>query len=572
MAQTKTPHQQPTATIQPSISKPEQPSQQRLEQWFAKLERLNESDPNRLSNHQQHSKPLTDSELATRFVARFGLRSAKDVMVFLTSAAGKSTQEQFMRQLIEQELLDEELLFEQQDYQLTRRRLLSYLVLAYLYSKSAKAKQLNEFIQAEIDKMLKEQKDHSKYEHKSSHEEKLHQLIQSHAQLTNALQKELKDRLHDSTTLEHDIDKIEQAWLDTSAKYELFNDYLNHIHLNFDDLLGDLSNPNKRLTQTVDFIEKRILAISTQLQQQADKIMQLLESNDPRDELTAKKQLIENNACNLQLAALKEMLQIAQGDIRLYRFDGSIATSFADADFCLSSDKRIVRLDEQCYLIPANKEVHDLSYEERDLAQQNYQQLRLQPSAMSVKKLVNHNHESEQNQYNAHRSKLSARSEAMQHELDLLAQQLTQVQAARANTEFMLNQLQAHPQSTAPQTLTSPSPRPTPKATNQAESEQFLSSTYRQILLLMKNNPSNHGLQRLRERIVQQPSLQQAVQTIDNLTAGKPIPEPAMRALLAAVKRLDRQGHLSHKELYSQPSQEPKQTEARQFNPSPFHS
>ena len=112
---------------------------------------------------------------------------------------------------------------------------------------------------------------------------------------------------------------------------------------------------------------------------------------------------------------------------------------------------------------------------------------------------------------------------------------------------------------------------PKPTFTRQPQCDNYISNTYRQILLLMKNNPSNDGLIRLRDRLAQQPASQHAVQTIDSLKAGKPIPEPAMRALLVAVNYLD--GHM-YAPLSNQRGAQTKQIFAQvnsyDTSPSPF--
>lgn len=179
--------------------------------------------------------------------------------------------------------------------------------------------------------------------------------------------------------------------------------------------------------------------------------------------------------------------------------------------------------------------------EEKREAQKNFERAR--PSISNLKTLVHHNKTLEKGLQSEKREAINARSEAMQKEILLISNQLTKLQAARADTELAIKQLNklapeiaTDPRSTTPV----PSPKPSTSKSTQTANTQVIAQSYRHILLLMKANPTPQSVSRL-ESILRRPdgtidSSTQAV--LASIRYGQPIPQQTMNSLLKNMERL----------------------------------
>ena len=116
----------------------------KLEGWLANTEK--ELQAKTLKNKPglltQETKIASDHELSAKFLGRFGLKSAQDVMVFLNSPAGATVKEMVAAQWSEQDAIQAEQAFERQEKEALRKRKLAYLVVGMAMHKAAKAKEL----------------------------------------------------------------------------------------------------------------------------------------------------------------------------------------------------------------------------------------------------------------------------------------------------------------------------------------------------------------------------------------------------------------------------------------------
>ena len=137
---------------------------------------------------------------------------------------------------------------------------------------------------------------------------------------------------------------------------------------------------------------------------------------------------------------------------------------------------------------------------------------------MGVRQLVQHNQRIEQSEHHEHRTLLSKRSRIMQQEIAFLANQLTKIHAAQADTLFSQNQ---------PTVTPGVSPSPTPLSRS---SQKCLTNSYLHMVLLMSKNPTDHDIRLLKES--QAGNLPKMKEQLNALKPGKPIPDEVMKQLL----------------------------------------
>ena len=230
-----------------------------------------------------------------------------------------------------------------------------------------------------------------------------------------------------------------------------------------------------------------------------------------------------SNARNLRIGLLLDMIAVIEGRKVMYTQDGTPTQDFHEAEFILSNQKKLIQNNGKYYVLNASQDSENLSNEEKETGEKAY--LRLRPEIMGVKQLIQHNQKLEQKEHNERKSVLSARSEAMQQDLLLLANQLTQMQASCASVEAALTSPSATP---TPAMKPMPTPTPTPHA-----NAQCLTNSYRHMLLLMKSNPSEQSLEWLKTNITSSQSPKKLQEQVNTLSPGKPIPAELMKQLLA---------------------------------------
>lgn len=117
-------------------------TESQVEEWFANTEKAL-----RAETSQEKTGPVTqesnDRELGAKFLSRFGLKSAKDVIQFLNSPAGGTVKETIAAQWSEREAIKAEQAFELREKEGLRKRQLAYFLAGAMMHKAAKAKELN---------------------------------------------------------------------------------------------------------------------------------------------------------------------------------------------------------------------------------------------------------------------------------------------------------------------------------------------------------------------------------------------------------------------------------------------
>lgn len=547
----------------------------KLESWFAQIEKdlFKTSQP--VQGHTP-SNSGNNSYLATQFVSRFGLKTAADVITFLKSPAGKSTKALIAEELAEIAAQREERLFQLREHEAMRHRLLAFLFLGLLYKREAKAHQLNNMLAEEIDSHLrKEEKEAILAENKSSSSEYpnfINEEIQAYQKASIALEEKLQSKIAMSEALEAEIASVEEQAAAITNKYDAYDLHIKDIeneiqtHLNVPALNAASSTNTPEIEAT---IEQKIADLETRSDQLATEMFQ---DFDVDDDKRVRELVDRHNAVNIQVVNLKDMLSVIQGKKVLYNMKGEQASSFADADFILENDKKIVLHDGKFHLLQAKQSIEDLQQNEALKAQSHQAYQRIKPDIMSVKKLVEHNRILEEKVLSEKKDPLFLRSEAMQQDIMLLTNQLTKIQAAHAMAK-----------SAQDPTQNTPTPRPSmsPHTSTQLPNPKLNNSqltSYVHVALLMEQNK---GLTTNQPQLSTNPAFDPADLNAmkEFLKSGKPIPHQTMQLMLKNMERfgVDATKSFAHSiapidlEKQLNPADKPanKPAESPAFNPTP---
>lgn len=546
-----------------------------LEQWFAKLEaterRHNQKDKQALDPHAPEVNP---SYLSTIYVGRYGLKSAKDVITFLKSPAGHSVQAMIIEQLEEIASIQAAIRQQQLDHEVRRHRALAALLLGLIYEKEAQAKERNALLQEDIDKRLHQQNSTTTSETDSSiatkHQE-AHAAFAAYTAYTAsiaALEHVLGRKIKESEDIEQQMEKLAEQKAVIETRYQQFEAHITeldhfgillHAHemspeqraqhiselrtaLEATSTLQAISEDARAEADTLQsvlslleqanaptttkFLENKVKTLEKTLRDQAAEISRLLEADKDID---AMKLLHEHNALHVQFEGLRDMIAVIKVEKILWDMHGRPTNSLKDAMFVLPKEKSIVYSNGQYYLLQPGQDFDSMSQEEKATAQKSYERAR--PDISNVKTLVHHNKAIEEREHQEKQLKLSVRSETMQQEILLVTNQLTQLQAAQADAATLMKQLSAD--------MYVPTPKPTPNKNATAPSNAVTQS-YRHMLLLMKANPTEESVQRLKKVFTKEDGkIETAIERIlKNITLGRPIPESTMQALLKNLNRL----------------------------------
>lgn len=485
------------------------------------------------------TKNLDTASLATQLISYFGIKTAKDLLVFLKSPAGQSTTDRIAEQIALIENLHEIQTLQLQERESMRHRIMTFLFLAMMHGKKAEAMHLNEVIQQQIDKLLAHGKTVQRSDRQAVYTERT-AIINTYQTIYIDLEQKLNTKLEECQKLEDAREAAEKQREEIKEKYSAYQDGVNTIVNEFDSL------DEQKIT-------KRINELSKKLKQDALHISNLLDSDNPEDELQARKELIKSNTVNLQIATLKEMMAAIKPKNDLLTNNGEKTSSYKNAAFVVPNDKKIVKQGETWYLIPSSTQNIEEYLNNKSPSEKTA--LRVKPDELPVKHLVTHNNTLETRDNEAVISQLNTQSNAMQPEIIMLAQQLSLMQAAQASAEQALKQTDAP--------IPTPAPTARPSVSNQPASTHNISSTYRHVLQLMKYSPTELGIKCLKGVIDDQ--------YLSELKPGELITPDKMKPLLANIERFSVDASKPNVSASINPTQHPEETPpaSPQFHPKP---
>jgi hypothetical protein len=444
----------------------------------------------------------------------------------LHSPAGEATIAMIGKELAEMAALEDNIQQEVLSEQRLHKRLMAFLLLGLLHRREAHADQLNEEAEQIIHQHAKTEEQTALKRQQAAAALHPHEFVErniaAYSKAANAMEAMLENRLHESKTLEQALAELELNMLLAGKKYAHYDTHLQEIYQELAKLT--LEGPIPPTT-----IQQRIHALSQQIDLDTDQVSGLL---DAGNEDEARDLMEISNARNLQIATLRDMLSVINDQKLMYTPMGMVTKDFQEAAYILAKEHKLVHDNGKYYLLKHGQNFAELSPSERDNSEQAY--LRLRPEIMGVKQLVAHNQGVEEKAHNERKTSLSARSDMMQQEILLLANQLTLIQAARADAMGAISEASTTTPGIKLTPLPSaPSPVPHPRASSHvSDTPKYMANSYREILQLMRTNPTQRAIDWLKNSLATTPD--PSIQTqLNKLMPGKPINPGLMNMLLA---------------------------------------
>ncbi|WP_133127125.1 hypothetical protein [Legionella nagasakiensis] len=532
-----------------------------LEQWFAKVEAGIREDA--AANKSERLKAeRTSPGLIARYASQYGFKNPEQLVAFLKSPAGETTKEVIGAQIAETIALQQELQQQLRDEEIRRHRLMAFLLLYFLSKRDAKAQELKERIQEEIDKLLQEERTIEKASTASptpTAADYEARLAPYRAQLANSL-KELETLDEEMNVLEAKTEQIVSKYLNyatrvTSAEEEI------HTLLNGRDLhaLKDEEKPSLHAD-----IDRQIAAFTQKMETNALQIQRLVDESmhdgfvEQRhiDEGLVEKEFLgrplleaarakieESTADNLHIAALKDLKSVLNGEKVFCARDGELVSSVDKAELVLPKDmaedlrkkkEQLVEHEGKFYLIKQGQDIRDLSTDEKQTAHEACKRLRPE-ERVTVKHLIQHNSRLEHQENNRHKDVVLQKQQLQVQKVMEFANAVAKIQAERANQATLEQQAQATPGqqpqpsrglSSSPMSPTPP--RMTPLPTTSAKTAA--SPAHAQVTKVLQ--PVRHALpQEVIDVLQKVPNHKMQLQ-LAKLKAGEPIPDQTWQALM----------------------------------------
>jgi effector protein LidA len=457
------------------------------------------------------------ADLAIRFVSYYGLKSPDDVIKFLKSEGGKATLTMIQEKLAEMAAMQERALHELSEKERLAQRIMAFLLMGLLARSEAQTERLNIEAEHRIEdirgRAASTETTTASTSTSAPREIELRRSLDAYDQTSDALQDELDKKLAEAAKLEKQLEKellkIKNKTDVINYKYGTYTTHVTQIYAAVHGILPSTTISPEQLQGKIQALTSMLEKLTEKLQLDAKEITLFVD----RGEIDkARSLMLNSNARNLEVGVLKDILAVIRGDKVLYNAQGQVTTKLKDAEFILPKNKKLVVDNGKYYLLKADQKFEDLTVEEKAQGEKAF--LRLQPEIMGVKQLIARNKKLEMGQ-DQKKDQLLSRSEAMQHEIELLAGQLAQLQAARAGVVMKMQEAG----------FTAPVPTPSPKAVHS------LADGYRRMLHLMRNCPSPDAIKWLK-------ASHEGLEWVPYRTAlnalqpGKPIPPALMTQLL----------------------------------------
>ncbi|ETO93593.1 hypothetical protein [Legionella oakridgensis] len=439
-----------------------------LEQWFARIEAgIRESAAKKAENREAEK---TSPDLIARYASQYGFKNPNDLIDFLKSPAGETTQEVIGAEIAEAIALQEELQQQLRDEEIRRHRLIALLLFYFMSKRDAKAQELRERIQEDIDKLLKEEIAIEKANQAMSAAPATAAADYERAKLDylNSLE-ELKELNKGMDALIAKTEKI-------ALRYLKYQNSAKEAENNINDLLNGrdfhtLSEEEKLPLHAK--IDDQLAALTKKMDINARQIQKLVDLGSMHDGVVdathvrqglaeeeflgtpllevARAKIEDSTADNLHVATLKDLKSVLNGDKVFCNRSGSPVTSLDEAELVLPKDmarmlreekKQIVEYEGKYYLIKQGQDVKDLSVDEKHAAYEACKSLRPQERA-TVKHLIQHNNGLEHRENEHHKDIIFQKQQLQIQKIMEFANVVARIQAQRANQAILEQQVQA---------------------------------------------------------------------------------------------------------------------------------
>lgn len=403
----------------------------------------------------RHSFSPTDlSTLANTFLARFGFKGPFDLIHYLQSPSGQSIQAMIGKHLIEQ-LKADEFTAHLHSKKTNLRLQIALLLLGLAFARHEKARDLNRFIQEQINYLLKLKREETGK--KYSQAEILKELIETYMLAADEIIYHLLKHLDEYDALEAQCIELEAEKVAIEKKYEALREEMEAL-----------------LKQDATALDKKLGELKGRHAGSMQKITDTLQPSILIDVLTP-------------------TLAAALGDRAMYRIDGTLTDSLVDAYFLFPRTKELIVKDGVTYVVDKGLVFSDLSQEQKMQAATEFQTLRLKTEYMPAHRRIEHERNRDLALHSKRLVALQTRIDSMQETTANYFGQLQKIQAAQAAARTLLQTLD-------PTATLTPTPRPTrsSRVTDPIQSMLACDRAMERFMRMVQHTPlSARGLQTL---------------------------------------------------------------------------
>lgn len=417
----------------------------------------------------------TDDLQTTEHLSRFGLQNASNVTVFLKTPEGEKAITEILAEKARLDAMHAEQQMQLQEQNLLLYRFISLLALLFISEKASAAKQNDELVLQQIDKVLKNGAKSTNSTATKTESPSRKELQESIIAYDRAL-KDMAQEQEEKSVRTGDLEKVKTELASQGEQLkEKHETYASHV----DSIEQWISTHERNLTP--EEIDGKIQTITNEMDVLTDQIGEKLEKND---EVGARKLLNIQVAMNLQIATLYDIHPKHNPKKYYANEKGEKVDSFKQAHFVLDRDKKIVKDKDngQCYLLNAEQTLETMNDEAKNNARQDYK--RSKQDLFCVKKLISHHEKKESSihktQVDDNASQIRENESAKRE----LANQIKLLQSARASAEHLLSQ--PNLERATPRPTVSGGSASTPKPTNQASA----TVVYRKYLQNLLSEPA----------------------------------------------------------------------------------
>lgn len=441
---------------------------EKLEQWFATLERANQQQfdqqttqqaqeqatqdalneqtteqTEQLSLDEQHDKApqVTDRYLATQALGHFGIKSTKDMITFLKSPAGESIVGLMNEELIEIAEMEAHEEFLMQEEEKKEHFRLGLFLLALLFEGEAAADKLNEAINAQNEARLKEhahdEDEDSDYQPPEGYLDaafdRIENLSEAAEETDHQLQKnnnQLEQKQQESNKVDEEITNLKQEKVELDQEHATLDKHLDEL----DEFIESTADK----PEAASSIDARMKTMQSNIDAQPTAIQQSVESGN---DAQAKQQLTERQGMQLQVTGMQHALDVKKGHKNLYNEEGTAVNSMKKAHLVLEKDKQMVKdNDGKRYVIGKEENLETIkqspnAQQRLNSAHEDYQ------NARSVHSRVAENRKLKEDDHSSRLGQAEKRRENVHNEISTLEKQRSKLEATRAKLDTELQSL-----------------------------------------------------------------------------------------------------------------------------------
>lgn len=488
----------------------------KLDKWFANIE----------ANKNDKEKQTDTQELSTQLLGRFGFKNSIEVVKFLRSPAGKSIITMIGDKLAEIASIQEYQKQEMLEAQRRHERMIAFLFLALIHKRDAKAKSLNEFIQQQINQILKKKPETAKPAAATEVNKVLQKQYDSLAESAKYLESMLDDKNRELDLLHQEKLALHSEGAAIEERHAILQDSISELDNDFDVITLAPDDAHNYLTN-------KITALNAEFHENSKRIGHLEANNNAPE---ARKLLHKNHGLRLYIDGLDDMHAAHRKEKTLYTSDGEETTSYKDAKYILTPDMKIVKDASglRC-LIGAKQSLEDMDETMKAQARSRFNTLK--PEISCIKNLVNHNCKREKEHHRSCTHAVNRQIESTVTEVTLIKNQHHHIKAAQANV--LMEMRKVTPDLVKANSMQKSMPN-VASGMSVNKIPPNLAMALRQSFESLQKNPTQQNINTLASNLTvmygQIPG--QIRQDLNKIIPGKPIPETLLRSLNRSIYRI----------------------------------